>query len=125
MTVPTMEPHSCPSHPPPVHGVDFLSTKEAWNLFHEALESLSKVGCHSVIERQVFREHPKRPGDFSEQFEVRVGKRLMEVDLNFVIEEGLHIQVLERKDGKPITVLDKNLTRKDQYEKYLSTCFLV
>ena len=116
-----MDPLSCSSHPPPFPGVDYLTSKGAWELIHESLKSLMAVGTNPIIEKQVFREHPKRLGDFSETFEVRVGKRLIKVDIEFISEKGLHVRVSDEAS----IVQDEWFTRRSQYEAQLSSCLLV
>jgi hypothetical protein len=117
-----MDPPSCHTHPVPAPGVDSLTCKAAWDLIHESFSYLNSVGTKPFIERQVFREHPKRLGDFSETLEVRVGKRLIIVDIEFMLEKGLRIKIL---DGKERILQDEWFTQRSQYEKQLSTCFLV
>ncbi len=116
-----MDPLSCTSLPPPVPGVDYLTSKAAWELIHESFESLASVGTHPIIEKQVFREHPKRLGDFSETFEIRIGKRLVKVDLEFIAERGLRVRIVNENS----IVLDDWFTRRSQYEAQLSSCLLV
>ena len=116
-----MDPPSCPTHPPPVPGVDYLTCKTAWDLIHESFDYLTSVGTKHVIERQVFRQHPKRMGDFSESIEVRVGKRLIKVDIEFILEKGLRVRVLNGEEQ----IQDEWFTRQEQYQKQLSTCLLV
>lgn len=118
-----MDPPSCPTHPPPAPGVDYLTCRSAWDLLHESFEYLTSIGVTPIIERQVFRQHPKRNGDFSETLEVRIGKRLIKVDVEFILEKGLRLTVLE--GGSKQVIQDEWFTEKSQYEKQLSTCFLV
>lgn len=118
-----MDPPSCPTHPPPAPGVDYITCKGAWDLLHESFSQLTSVGKKHVIERQVFRQHPKRMGDFSEILEVRIGKRLIIVEIEFVIEKGLRVKILE--EGSRRVIQDEWFTQRSQYEEQLSTCFLV
>jgi len=117
-----VDPPSCPTHPPPVPGIDYITCRDAWDLIHESFAQLSLVGTKHVIERQVFREHPKRLGDFSETIEVRVGKRLVVVDIEFVLERGLRVKVVKDADQ---VIQDEWFTRRSQYESQLTTCLLV
>jgi hypothetical protein len=115
-------PPSCPNHPPPAPGVDFITCLDAWKLIHESFGYLTSVGKKHTIERQVFRQHPKHTGDFSESIEVRVGKRLIKVDIEFILSRGLRVRVLDEDEG---VIQDEWFTEKSQYKKYLSTCLLV
>jgi hypothetical protein len=90
---------------------------------HESFIYWASVGTTPIIERQVFREHPKRNGDFSETLEVRLGKRLIKVDIEFVLSKGLNVRVLE--GGSKLVLQDEWFTQQSQYEKQLSTCLLV
>ena len=83
---------------------------------------MSSVSIKYAIERQVFREHPKRLGDFSETLEVRVGKSLVVVDIEFVLEKGLRVKVV--KDATQV-LQDEWFTSQSQYENQLTTCLLV
>jgi hypothetical protein len=118
-----VDPPSCPTHPSPTPGVDYITCKAAWDLIHESFNQLPSVGKKRVIERQVFRQHPKRMGDFSETLEVRIGKRLIKVDIEFVLEKGLRIRILE--EGSSQVIQDAWFTQRSQYEEQLSTCLLV
>jgi len=117
-----VNPPSCPTHPPPTPGVDYITCKDAWGFLHESFKYLSSVSIKYAIERQVFREHPKRLGDFSETLEVRVGKSLVVVDIEFVLEKGLRVKVV--KDATQV-LQDEWFTSQSQYENQLTTCLLV
>lgn len=61
-------------------------------------------------------------GDFSETLEVRVGKSLVVVDIEFVLEKGLRVKVV--KDDSQV-LQDEWFTSQSQYESQLTTCLLV
>lgn len=84
---------------------------------------MTSVGSKPLIERQCFRQHPKRMGDFSETIEVRIGKRLIKVDIMFILEKGLNIKIFE--GGSDQAIQDEWFTQHSQYEAQLTTCFLV
>jgi hypothetical protein len=113
---------SCSTLPPPVPGVDYLTFRAVWDLIYESFAYLTSVGETYVIERQVFRQHPKRVYNFSESIEVRVGKRLIKMNIEFILEKGLRIRVLDEDEQ---VLQDEWFTQKSQYEKQLSNCFLV
>jgi len=62
-------------------------------------------------------------GDFSETLEVRIGKRLIKVDIVFILEKGLNVKICE--EGSDQLLQDEWFTQQSQYEKQLTTCFLV
>lgn len=117
-----VDPPSWPTHPPPAPGVDYITCKDAWDMIHESFAQLALVGTKHAIERQVFREHPKRLGDFSETLEVRVGKNLVTVYIEFVLDKGLRVKVVK---GVNQVIQDEWYTRRSQYEDQLTTCLLV
>jgi hypothetical protein len=103
--------------------VDPLTHKEAWELM---LKSLSDVetfsGKKPMIAKMSFQEHPKNTGDFSEVLELEMGGELTKINLKFIHNMGLYLEVLDCDPHKqPKRVLDECLTNRAAYRNFLGS----
>jgi hypothetical protein len=107
--------------PPARPKVDPLTHKEVWGFMLQSLidvETLS--GKKPVIARMSFQEHPKNIGDFNEFFELELGGVLTKINLRFIRDFGLYLEVIDcDHQDHPERVLDERLTDCASYHNFL------
>lgn len=107
--------------PPARPKVDLITIKEAWALMLQSLNDVESFsGKKPVIARMSFQEHPKNTGDFNEFLELEVGEALTKINLRFIRDFGLYLEVIDcdHRD-QPERVLDERLTDHASYRDFL------
>jgi len=107
--------------PPTRPKVDSLTHKEAWEFMLQSLREVESLsGEKPVIAKMSFQEHPKNTGDFNEFLELEVGGALTKINLRFIKEFGLYLEVLDCAHlDHPERVLDERLTDRASYQNFL------
>jgi hypothetical protein len=110
-----------PTIPPIRPKVDPITPKEVGAFLTESLQRVEVIsGKRPLIARQTFLEHPKKPGDFNEFVELELGDMVTKINLSFVVDMGLYLEVFDcYQSEKPSRVLDECLTNLDEYKSYL------
>jgi hypothetical protein len=112
-----------PTLPPTRPKIDLITHKEAWELMLKSLDAVESIsGKKPVIAKMSFQEHPKIIGDFSELLELEVGGMLTKINLKFVHDMGLYLEVLDCDPHKqPKRVLNECLTNRSSYRDFLGS----
>lgn len=112
-----------PTVPPIRPKVDPITHHEAWEFMLKSLDDVESLsGKKPVIAKMSFQEHPKNTGDFSELLELEIGGELTKINLKFIHNMGLYLEVLDCDPHRqPRRVLDECLTDRDSYRDFLGS----
>jgi hypothetical protein len=115
-----------PTIPPPRPNVDRITPTEAWEFLVNSLRTVEdKLGKPLIIAKRVSQEHPKKPGDFSEYLELDVGGSTTKVTMNFIVDMGLYLEVIDcHRSERPRKVINECLTSRESYQSTLGSCLL-
>jgi hypothetical protein len=111
---------------PPRPNVDRITPTEAWDFLSKSLSELKvRFGKDLVIAKQVYQEHPKKPGDFCEYLELDIEGSTTKITMNFIVDMGLYLEVVDcYRSERPKKVINECLTSREAYRRTLGSCLL-